>query len=537
MSLFSLSDVKTHPNRNGFDLGFRNLFSAQAGQLLPVMCKEVYPSDKFKMSVSSLTRTQQLNTAAFCRFTEYYDFFFVPTRLLWRFFPDFVVQNEITDTTTNDSKCPTALPLFDLSILHSLMKSDGTRKDEFGFLYREGGYKLLDLLGYGSYKEAPVNEDYPMYCNPFSIACYQKIYQDFYRNTSWEKYNPRSFNLDKYDSVSSSPLANQIDAEGVYDLLQIRYANYKKDYFLGVRPTTQFGDVSMTRVIVDKTLADRVSMASPNIAYKNEKGELDTVLQGQFDILSLRKAEALQRWKEVTMANDSRYNAQIKAHFGFDVPDSRAQLSEFIGGTSNTIQISEVVSTDSVALGKIGGKGIGSENSKTFDYDVKEHGYIMCIYHVKPSLDYSAYGIKRQHHKFESFDFYQPEFQNIGLDSVRVSELCYGLEHVHILDVATANLGYAPRYLDLKTSYDEVHGEFRQHGSMNAWTISNRNVLRNGYGNRNEINYLFFKVSPQDCDSVFLVNADGSSQTDQFLVNSYFDINAVRSMSVDGMPY
>lgn len=532
-SLFSLPDLKNRPNRNGFDLGYRSLFSAQAGQLLPVMCKEVYPGDKFNMSIQSLTRTRELNTAAFCRFTEYYDFFFVPFRLLWSPFNDFIVQNEITDTLVNDGQCPKVLPVFNLKELHENLRKYTSNKDEFGFYFNEGAYKLLDMLGYGLYANSTVEYDY--FCNPFALSCYQKIYQDFYRNTSWEKYSPKSFSLDRYQNIGTSPSINRMKGYDVMDLCKIRYANYKKDYFLGVRPNTQFGDVSVTKVVVDRSADGSVSMADPKVQFKNGDGELERKLQGQFDILSLRKAEALQRWKEITMANDTRYNAQVKAHFGFDVPDSRAQLAEFIGGSSNVIQVSEVVSTDSTALGQIGGKGIGSENTKRFDYDVKEHGIIMCIYHVKPSLDYSAYGVKRQNQKFEAYDFYQPEFQNIGLDGIRYNELnlndsLFEVENQH------DTLGYSPRYLDLKTSYDEVHGEFRQHGNLNAWSISNRNVLRSDFV-AGKLNYLFFKVNPQDCDSVFRVNADGSASTDQFMINAYFDINAVRSMSVDGMPY
>ena len=79
----SLKSIRNKPSRNGFDLSFKKNFTAKAGELLPVMVKEVLPGDTFKINLKSFTRTQPVNTAAFARIREYYDFFFVPYDLLW----------------------------------------------------------------------------------------------------------------------------------------------------------------------------------------------------------------------------------------------------------------------------------------------------------------------------------------------------------------------------------------------------------------------------------------------------------------------
>ena len=78
-----LKSLRNKTSRNGFDLSFKKNFTAKAGELLPVMVKEVLPGDSFKINLRSFTRTQPINTAAFARIREYYDFYFVPYDLLW----------------------------------------------------------------------------------------------------------------------------------------------------------------------------------------------------------------------------------------------------------------------------------------------------------------------------------------------------------------------------------------------------------------------------------------------------------------------
>ena len=82
-NIMSLKSIRNKPSRNGFDLSFKKNFTAKAGELLPVMVKEVLPGDMFKINLKAFTRTQPVNTAAFARIREYYDFFFVPYDLLW----------------------------------------------------------------------------------------------------------------------------------------------------------------------------------------------------------------------------------------------------------------------------------------------------------------------------------------------------------------------------------------------------------------------------------------------------------------------
>ena len=92
MGLFNLSSVKNRPRRSGFDLSSKVAFSAKVGELLPVKWTLTMPGDKFKLKEQHFTRTQPVNTSAYTRVREYYDWFWCPLHLLWRNAPEVIAQ-------------------------------------------------------------------------------------------------------------------------------------------------------------------------------------------------------------------------------------------------------------------------------------------------------------------------------------------------------------------------------------------------------------------------------------------------------------
>ena len=92
MGLFNLSSVKNHPRRSGFDLSSKVAFSAKVGELLPIKWTLTMPGDKFSLKEQHFTRTQPVNTSAYTRVREYYDWFWCPLHLLWRNAPEVIAQ-------------------------------------------------------------------------------------------------------------------------------------------------------------------------------------------------------------------------------------------------------------------------------------------------------------------------------------------------------------------------------------------------------------------------------------------------------------
>lgn len=151
----SLVKLQNKPSRNGFDLSRKVAFSAKCSELLPVECIECIPGDSFKIKKQHFTRTLPVNTAAYTRIREYYDWFFVPTNLLWDKFNTFVTQmndNAMTAAAiTDNAKTGTQHPYFTtydiinyLEKFRTELSDDYTRNNFFGYDRSLLSSKLLD---------------------------------------------------------------------------------------------------------------------------------------------------------------------------------------------------------------------------------------------------------------------------------------------------------------------------------------------------------------------------------------------------------
>ena len=283
-------------------------------------------------------------------------------------------------------------------------------------------------------------------------------------------------------------------------------------------------------------------------------------LQTQFSILALRQATAVQKWKEISQSGDYDYRAQIYKHFGVKVPAVLSNLAIWRGGMSRNLDISEVVnqnldSAESTAT--IYGKGVGSGNG-SFNFEVSQHSVIMVIYHNEPVLDYALTGPDGQLWATDATDIPIPEFDNIGMESVSMLQFNNSsLMEAFVADYSTGDLfmGYQPRYYNWKTKLDVVLGAFQT--TLPQWITSlNNSILFRYFGATGFrqfdpsdpfptgsapfaqlFNYNFFKINPRILDSIFGVACDSTWDTDQFLVNAYFDVKVVRNLSRDGLPY
>ena len=73
--------------------------------------------------------------------------------------------------------------------------------------------------------------------NALPFLAYQKIYYDFFSNSQWEKHKAFAYNVDYWSGTGQISL--------VTDMVKLRYANYPKDYFMGMLPSSQYGSVAV----------------------------------------------------------------------------------------------------------------------------------------------------------------------------------------------------------------------------------------------------------------------------------------------------
>ena len=87
-----LKELQNHPHKAGFDIGSKNLFTAKVGELLPVYWDMAIPNCDYDIDLAYFTRTRPVQTAAYTRVREYFDFYAVPCDLLWKSFDSAVIQ-------------------------------------------------------------------------------------------------------------------------------------------------------------------------------------------------------------------------------------------------------------------------------------------------------------------------------------------------------------------------------------------------------------------------------------------------------------
>ena len=566
-----LDRAKIPTHRSSFDLSSKKLFTAKVGEILPCYWQIAIPDTKYRISSDWFTRTVPVNTAAYTRIKEYYDFYAVPLRLISRALPQAFTQ--MTDymtaaaSNTANAEMLTSVPNTTLNLLSlSLQTINGKDVfDDVGLPYAYGASKILDMLGYGSFlsssntAKAAITKSYlgltsvadasnPLVysvsqsVNLLPLLAYQKIYYDFFSESQWEKHLAYSYNVDYWDGKSQLSLAPE--------MLQIRYANYPKDYFMGMLPSSQYGSVaSFPSTFRTDVPSNSLLKSVQGLIVQSQDTGNSVVLGGSstsveyirlnsdLSALSIRATEYLQRWKEVVQFSSKDYSDQMAAQFGIKAPEYMGNHAHYIGGWSNVININEVLNTNLEADGSqavIAGKGVGSQSGHTLTYDCgAEHQVIMCVYHAVPMIDWNLTGQNPQLTVTAISDFPQPAFDQLGMQSVPALNLQNNPSRS-----VSGSLGYNLRYWQWKSNIDTVHAAFRSGLAYQSWSapIDGWDVLTSS----GAWSYQSMKVRPQQLNSIFEPQVSGTNCSvafDQLLCNVNFQVYAVQNLDRNGLPY
>lgn len=591
-NIMNMKDVRNHVHRSGFDLSRRNCFTAKVGEILPVMCEEVLPGDRWRIDIREFMRTAPVQTASFGRVRQYYDFYFVPYSLLWDKFDAWVMQTKnayhskslvapadeftsqpymlmsdyLSFLTRYEQDSSTSYPglYFDGSGVLDMVNSDSTVWSPSYYTIA----KLLSYLGYPLNQSVGLSEDLAI--NPFPLLAYQKIYQDYFRFSQWEDAAPWTYNLDYVLSENQLRIdvensISQYFASSNPTMFTLRYCSYDKDYFNGLLPSPQYGDTAIAGPLsgtipgqLEMFLDNRFESASdvPLVFRPQQVSGRQITLQGSsnsgrsrvtqdaylhvnsqselyssgISVLLLRQAEALQKWKEITLSGSPDFKEQLEKHWNVRISKDNSYLCRYLGGMASDIDISEVINTNLDAENSeasIAGKGISAANGH-IEFDSHQYGLIMCVYHAKPVIEWEFTSVMpRLLTKTKATDYAIPEFDNIGMQSVIRGEFLY--------NAATGwsePIGFAPRYIEYKTSFDRANGAFNT--TLSPWIIPH---ALSATANGGPLTYKSFKVGAGDLDNMFGVKANSTYDTDQFYNTAYIKASVVRNLSRDGLPY
>jgi hypothetical protein len=387
--------------------------------------------------------------------------------------------------------------------------------------------------------------------NALPFLAYQKIYYDFFSDGQWEKHKAYAYNVDYWSGAGNIGL--------VTDMVQLRYANYPKDYFMGMLPSSQYGSVAVLPSYLRSDLGSNLIIAggikssnpddNPTVINTVKTADVVTSntnssLTGRFlnvnsdlSALSIRATEYLQRWKEVVQFSSKDYSDQMAAQFGIKAPEYMGNHAHYIGGWSSVININEVVNTNldsDSSQASIAGKGVSSNSGHTITYDCgAEHQVIMCVYHAVPMLDWNLTGQNPQLTVTAISDFPQPAFDQLGMQAVPA----LNLQNNPGRNVS-GSLGYNLRYWQWKSNIDTVHAGFRAGAAYQSWAapLDGWQVLTSS----GSWSYQSMKVRPQQLNSIFVPQIDSTNCSvafDQLLCNVNFQVYAVQNLDRNGLPY
>lgn len=465
MSIFSKSS-SIKPKRSVFDLSHERKLSMQMGDLVPILCEEVIPGDTFRNNTEVLVRLAPMLAPMMHRVDVYTHFFFVPNRLLWADWEKFITGGE----SGNEMPVP---PYYFFTAVDTSKVGAGT---------------LCDHLGFATAVSTPAQCSYKVSALPF--RAYQTIYNEFYRDQ----------NLEAKTTVGTNG-----GSVGAGTEMVLRKRAWEKDYFTSALPWTQRGgevsiplmggDVNLKSNIWGTGAAQEMRFATTGNAAASANIQTDTygelgasttsgqevlldpngTLEANFanvvTVNELRRVTKLQQWLERNARGGSRYIEQIFSHFGVRSSDARLQRPEYLGGGKSPIVISEVLQTSksetNAPQGNLAGHGVSVQNSHRFEKYFEEHGFVIGILSILPKTTYMQ-GTRRFFFKNDKYDYFWPEFANLGEQPVLKGELY--TQHYETTDRET--FGYQSRYAEYKYVPSTVHGDFKS--SLEFWHMARK---------------------------------------------------------------
>lgn len=430
--------------RTKHNLSSYKLLTCRMGELVPTNLVEVLPGDSMRIQSSALIRVSPLVAPVMHPVTVRLHHWFVPARLVWSGFADF-----ITGGPDGEGGAAGAYPT---------ITAGGS-----GF---DAG-QLADYLGVPPGVAGLV-------VNAMPFRAYNLIYNKFYRD-------------------------QDLTTAASQDDLTVRNIAWEKDYFTTTRPWPQKGpevtlplgstaplipvnqDTTMHGVttttprtfVVSGADSDRTILS--NFAGAGvESLRWDTVgLQADLSgasassVNDLRLAFALQRYQEARARYGSEYVDYLR-YLGIKPSDSRLQRPEYLGGGKQTISFSEVLQTGPDAadegVGTLKGHGIVSLRSRGANGFFEEHGFVMTLMSVRPKTMY-AQSLNRLWSRRTKEDYYQRELERVG------QQIVYRREIYAEADSGgtggDTEFGWQDRYDDYRYVESGIAGEFRS--TLNYW--------------------------------------------------------------------
>lgn len=550
-------------NRSIFDRPHRHITSFNAGKLIPIYVDEMLPGDTFKMRTSWFVR---MSTPIFPvmdnAYLDYY-YFFVPNRLLWDHWREFMGENTTAPwTQTTEYKIPqVVIPPANIKPYPEFQP--GSVADYMG---------LPTLTGDATAGQA----GFSVSALPF--RAYVLIWNEWFRSENYQY--PAYFTKNDTNRTPDVIGENQLPIDGGQLLPVDRF----HDYFSSALPEPQKGDpvsISLTGSAPLTTGTDyqfssneQLHLMTPNatpaeaegllyyqkintpnpasnngIFVKHEDTDMaltdviapitgsnlyaDMQNTATITINQLRQAFQIQRLLELDARGGTRYISLLKAHFGVTSPDSRLQRPEYLGGTRFNINMQQVLQTSSTDNTSPQGNTAAFSatthvEDNDFTYSATEHGWIIGVACIRTDHTYQQ-GINKMWSRSGRYDFYWPALANLGEQAILNKEIYayFGRDEKERMEEP---FGYQEAWAEYRYKPSIISGDMRTNspnGTLDSWHYGDY------YENVPTLSQKWLEEPLQNIDRTLAVQ---SSVSHQFIADIAFDLQCTRPMPVYSIP-
>lgn len=372
--------------------------------------------------------------------------------------------------------------------------------------------------------------------NPSALPfrAYEAIYNAYYRNQLVEPFH-----------VDGQPEYNKFvpvdtGSSDSYNY-HLRYRNWEDDVFTTCMPSPQQGNAPLVGVTIDgnnstslafsdadgqvytavpvlNSSKDGISSFTISSAAGNSVIPVSAALTSGITINDFRNVNALQRYLELSQMRGYRYRDLMDAHFDVDIKYNSLMMPEFIGGCARDINVSQITATANTLVGDVETQ-VGDYkaqaglvgNCNTFTKYCDEHGFIIGLMTIVPVPVYSQ-ALPKFFFKKSQFDYYSPEFANIGMQSVTKKEIAPLAINSSELDTT---FGYQRPWYEYLSALDQSHGLF-------ATSLRNF-ILNRTFGSDVNLTPDFLHVDPKTLNDIFSSTLEND---DKFLGEIYFSVQA-----------
>lgn len=459
-NVFNTVMVK-RPGKNAFDLSHSHTTSFNMGELIPISAVTCIPGDYMNVQHAAQVRFQPMLSPVFARFNTKVHTWFVPYRLLWESFDQWVSNQDNLATQTPYATIGAA---------------------EGSIVYT----RLMNYMGIPNPADIPTSSTNQQIVLWY-FAAYQFIWNQRYR---------------------SEQLQSEIDwslingDNGLNDeLFELRKVGWNPDYLTGCLPEPQSGaavdipiggfddvpvfrkagvgisDTTLTGAPQNQNLDTGTPNGTPGIADGDMFAQTSDLIGGQATLNDLRTSSAIQRFLEILNRAGTRFKEFIKGVYGEDVADYRIGDPEFVHGTSTPVAISEVLNTtgtDDAPQGEMAGHGIAYLSGNAKGYKCTEHGVMMTLAYVMPLTSYQQ-GIDREFLKLDPLEWWNPQWDGLGEQAVSNQEVYAYSANPDI------TFGYNPKGSEYRYRNSLTTGDFQT--NLDNWVMTRKFTALPGLNN------------------------------------------------------